>query len=174
MIRAALPFGILIMAGTLAKEFGILPETIDVAAAVQWAWSRFTKSTDAMALSPEVQAVNALRLWVAERWNSSIRSTTGDNSQFREQTGWYDGDAVYIPAERLREAAGSSLKEIEIGRALNNLGYIAKKKSSDVYYCNYVPQIGKLKAYALTRKEFGRTGKDHDDPILSVIPGGRS
>ena len=37
-IRAALPFGLLLVAGELAKTFAILPETTAVSTAVQWAW----------------------------------------------------------------------------------------------------------------------------------------
>ncbi len=95
-----------------------------MAQVVRWAWGRFKQSTDAMALDPGTQAVTNLRTWIAERWGSSIRptnSTDGDRVS-RDAVGWYDGDAVYLPTARLREAAGGALKETEIAKALDRPG----------------------------------------------------
>ena len=174
-IRAALPFAILNTAGCLAQRLNVLPDSVDVARAVRWAWERFTKSTDAIALDPEQQAVANLRTWIAERWGSSIHPTVPDDGarlSNRDALGWYDDAAVYLPAGRIMEAAGGALKEIEIGRALDAQGLIAKTKDADCYFVNFVPKIGKLKAYALSRSAFGRSAKD--EPAFAVHTGGRA
>ncbi len=72
--RAAYPFAVLMTAGQLAKDFGLIPEDTNVTAIVAWAWGRFKKSSDAVALDPEAQVVANLQRWIAERWGSSIHS----------------------------------------------------------------------------------------------------
>jgi hypothetical protein len=72
-IRAAQPFGILFMAGRLAKCFGLLPASVDLPAVIKWAWARFLASSDAMALDPVEAAIGHIRAWIAERWLSSVR-----------------------------------------------------------------------------------------------------
>ncbi|WP_342167065.1 DUF927 domain-containing protein [Methylobacterium sp. SD21] len=174
-VRAALPFAILNTAGRLAQRLGILPAEIDVARAVQWAWARFADSSDAVALDPEQQATMNLRAWIAERWGSSIHPTVPDDNgrvSMRDALGWYDDEAVYIPAQRIIEAAGKSLKEIEIGRALKAQGFIAKSHGPDCFYVSYVPKVGKLKAYALSRKAFGRSLEA--ETSFGVYLGGRA
>ncbi|KQT56093.1 hypothetical protein ASG52_24550 [Methylobacterium sp. Leaf456] len=174
-VRAALPFAILSTAGKLAQRLGVLPEAVDVGRAVRWAWERFTKSTDAVALDPEQQATTNLRAWIAERWGSSIHPTMPDDGARppnRDALGWYDETAVYLPAQRIVEAAGGALKEIEIGRALDAQGFIAKTKDADCYFVSFVPKIGKIKAYALSRSAFGRTTRD--EPAFAVHSGGRA
>ena len=174
-VRAAMPFAILNTAGRLAQRLGVLPEAVDVGRAVRWAWERFTKSTDAVALDPEQQATTNLRAWIAERWGSSIHPTMPDDGArppTRDALGWYDETAVYLPAQRIVEAAGGALKEIEIGRALDAQGYIAKTKDADCYFVSFVPKIGKIKAYALSRSAFGRTTRE--EPAFAVHSGGRA
>ena len=163
LIRAALPFAILSAAGRMAREFGILPAGLDVPRAIRWAWGKFTNSTDALALDPEAQTTANLQTWVAERWGSTIHPTdlgAQDRAPLRDAMGWYDTDAVYIPTGRIVEAAGGTLKEIEIGRALDKQGLIVKRHAADCLFVSYVPKIGKIKAYALSREAFGRTSKD--------------
>jgi hypothetical protein len=179
--RAAIPLAILSMAGTLAQQFGLLPETLDVPSIMQWAWARFQASTDAEALDPEQLAITKLQTWISERWGSSIQPIhppevpfAGERIPMRDAVGWYDDEAVYLPAERLREAAGGTLKEIEIAKALLARNLLAKRQGSDRYFVNYVPKIGKVKAYALSRNGFGRTGLEHDPDALRVVSGGRS
>ncbi|MDP4026330.1 DUF927 domain-containing protein [Methylobacterium sp. NEAU 140] len=174
-VRAALPFAILDTAGRLAQRLGILPQEVDVARAVRWAWSRFAASSDAVALDPEQQATTNLRAWIAERWGSSIHPTVPDDNgraPMRDALGWFDDSTVYVPAHRIVEAAGGALKEIEIGRALDAQGFIVKTHGKDCFYVSYVPRIGKLKAYALTRRAFGRS--DEVETAFGVYAGGRA
>lgn len=174
-VRAAMPFAILDTAGRLAQRLGILPEEIDIARAVRWAWARFADSSDAVALDPEQQATINLRAWIAERWGSSIHPTVPeDNGRVsnRDALGWYDDDAVYIPTHRIVEAAGGALKEIEIGRALKAQDFIAKTHDARCLFVSYVPKIGRLKAYALSRRAFGRP--DEAGARFGVYEGGRA
>jgi hypothetical protein len=52
-MRAAFPFGLVLTAGSLASGFGLLPDSINVGAAVTWAWRAFNGSSDAVALRPD-------------------------------------------------------------------------------------------------------------------------
>ncbi|MGU3663944.1 DUF927 domain-containing protein [Methylobacterium sp. A49B] len=160
--RAALPFAILTAAGTLAQRFGILPDGLDIHGAIHWAWGRFRASTDAMALDPETQATALLRSYIAQHWDSSIYSTEpmeGGRAPGQKARGWYDAETVYIPREDLVAAAGGTLKEVEVARALDRQGFIAKRKSERHLCVAYVPKLGKVAAYALCRKEFGREAR---------------
>lgn len=160
-IRAATSFGLLVVAGELAKAFGILPAATPVGAAVQWAWARFQSSSDALALKPDDQAVEHLRRWIAERWNVSIRDVTAEGGN-REAVAWYDDKAVYIPTNRIAEAAGGALKEQQIGKVLDERQLIERRQSAKRLAVKYIPRVGHVQAYALKRSEFGRS--DSSDP----------
>lgn len=155
VIRSARPFAILWTSGELAKRFGLVPPVADFARSIKWAFERFLASADV--LNPTDQAIARLRQWILERWGSSVQHIVPKSlSNLRDAVAWYDETAVYIPAERLVEAAGSSLKEQEIVKALDKAGMITAKKSQKHLSIGYIKGFGKIKAYALSRKEFGR------------------
>jgi hypothetical protein len=115
-IRAATPLALLWIAGELAKNFGLLPDTADIKGVVQWGWDRFKTSTDAAALDPESQTIANLRGWIAERWDVTIKSTEPDRAA----------------AARSLELIGKHLgmfidrKQIEIGYVDDADEYLAK------------------------------------------------
>ncbi len=170
LLRAARPFALLYIAGGIAKELDVLPKVVDVTGAVTWAWDRFKASNEAIVLDPEKQAIQNLRRWIAERWNTSIHCLEADTKPTRDAVAWWDDDAVYIPDTRLVEAAGGALKEVQVAKVLNDAGFIAKRKSDKHISVSYVPKLGQIKAYALTRKQFGRNSGGQED--LRVIDGG--
>lgn len=178
-LRAALPFAIVQMAGDLAREFGLIPDETDVAAIVDWAWEKFQGSADAEALDPVEQAFTSIRAWTSRRWGSSIQDlfppadprTGAAPKPTQKADGWFGPDVVYLPKELLCEAAGGTLTERAIAKALNERGFLAehKRHSSHNLYASYVPILGKRKAYALVRAEFGRTGVKHDPDEESLV-----
>ncbi|NEU14493.1 hypothetical protein G3T14_20550 [Methylobacterium sp. BTF04] len=110
-----------------------------------------------------------MQTWIAERWDSSIFPLSreeGARIPLKEANGWYDDVAVYISTNRIVEAAGGALKEAEIARALKRQKLIAKTKSAKHLYVTWIPMYGAVKAYALSRKAFGRTTLT--EPALSV------
>ncbi|MGI3900537.1 MAG: DUF927 domain-containing protein [Janthinobacterium lividum] len=157
-IRAAMPLAILSTAGRLAQMFGILPSGPEIANAVHWAWHKGQGADDATALDPAAQALTNIRQWVAERWNVSIHWLNAEGRPSREASGWWDDEAVYLPPNRLFEAAGGAIKEELIVKNLSDAGMIAKTKDPKHLYVSYVPKVGPVKAYALSRAEFGRSG----------------
>lgn len=171
--RAAIPFALLLIAGELAKGFGIIPGRAPVKEAVIWAWERFQQSSDSLALDPEVQFIANLRRWIAERWDVLIKSTkaTGGINN-RETIAWYDETAVYIPKDTIREAAGNVLKESHIGAMLDKRGFLAQRTETDRFCVRWVPQVGKVTSYALRRSEFGRTDTVVDPEAFTVHQGG--
>ncbi|MBF0561008.1 MAG: hypothetical protein HQL37_03110 [Alphaproteobacteria bacterium] len=179
-VRAAQPFALLLVAGELAKSFAVIPAIADIKAMVTWAWQRFESSSDAAVLNPEDQPINNIRSYVAERWDVTVRSTEATTDSFegsrktnnREAVGWYDASAVYLPTYRIREAAGNVMKERQIIRALDDRGYLARRQDERRAAVRWVPNVGPVSAYALSRQAFGRSTRCID-PDLSIIPGGR-
>jgi hypothetical protein len=173
-VRAATPLALLVIAGELAKRFALIPATTRVSEAVQWAWDHFKASSDATVLDPETQAIASLRGWIAERWGVTIKNVdleSGVNN--RETVAWYDDVAIYIPRSRIREASGGSLKESQIGSMLHRRGMLVAKPDKDRFSIKWVPKVGKIRAYALRRQEFGRSGHIADPDIFTVHQGGR-
>lgn len=155
-IRAATPLAILYVAGELAKKAGVLPAWTNIDHAVTWAWESFKKSADSIALTPDEQAIGNLREYAARRWGVTIKplnTETGVNN--REAEGWYDEDAVYLPASAIHSATGNVLKERQIGVLLESRGMLARR-DNDRYTVRYIPNLGFVRAYALKRDEFGR------------------
>jgi len=175
-VRAAMPLALLMIAGELAKNFGLIPAATAVKEAVRWAWDRFRQSSDAAALDPEAQTVARLRTWIAERWGVTIISVDAENGiNNREAVAWFDDVAIYVPKGTLREAAGSSVRESEVASILARRGLIAKRTEADRLYLRFVPKVGRVEAYALSRSHFGRCGDETDpDTALTVRQGGRN
>jgi uncharacterized protein (DUF927 family) len=92
--RAALPFALIGVAGGLAQKFGFLPESADIAAAVNWGWERYASSLEARALNPTSQALGNLRRWIAEHWDVAIKHIDTPYKTSRDAIGWYDDNAT--------------------------------------------------------------------------------
>ena len=168
-IRAATPLAILMAAGELAKSFDLIPSETDVRGAVQWAWRRFSQSSDAAALDPEAQVIDSIRGWIAERWGVTVKNVDVDGGiNNRETLAWYDETIIYIPRDRIREAAGNNLKESEIGAILHRRGLLAVKPEPDRNTTRWVPKVGKVTAYALPRSQLGRSGQESDPDALKL------
>jgi Domain of unknown function (DUF927) len=165
-VRAALPFALLDICGELARAFSVLPKTADIKGAVQWAWNGFTGSSGAGALEPEKQAEANLRRHVAEHRDITIKKTelgVLDAHNNRDAIGWYDDKAVYIPVDRIADAAGGVLSERAIGRMLAERQLLARHKKNRLTV-DYVPKIGFVPSYALKLAEFSpRTAFESDD-----------
>ena len=177
-IRAATVFALLLVAGGLAKDFGLLPQTTDVEGVVKWGWQQFDQSSDALALKPEEQIIVNLTTWVAQRWDVTIKPIEPGVDPYghirtnnRDALGWYDDEAVYLPTNAIRQAAGGALKETQIARILDEKGYLAKRESAKRLAVRYVPRVGKSQCYALSKGRFG-WGSD-EEPELTVLGGGR-
>ncbi|KIL98254.1 MAG: DUF927 domain-containing protein [Magnetospirillum sp.] len=172
-IRAATCLALPLVAGQLAQEFGLLPSFIDIETPARWAWTRFQKSSDAEALTPGDQVISMLRAWIAERWDVTIKAVDAGDYSFdrkannREAVAWYDRDAIYIPAHRLREAAGETLKAAQISKILTDRDMLARRGDEKRAAIRYIPGIGRIDAYALRRSELGRSGRriDEDDDL---------
>jgi hypothetical protein len=178
-IRAATVFALLLVAGGLAKEFGLLPQTTDVEGVVKWGWQQFDQSSDAQVLKPEQQIIVNLTTWVAQRWDVTIKPIEPGIDAYghvrtnnRDALGWYDEEAVYLPTNLIREASGGALKETQIARILDEKGYLAKRESAKRLAVRYVPRIGKSQCYALSKERFG-WGSNVEEPDLTVVQGGR-
>jgi hypothetical protein len=171
-IRAAIPFAVVAIGGALAQEFGILPSEADVEGAIKWAWDRFSSSADALALDPARQAVINIRQYVAERLDVTIKNVNaGTGLNNREAVGWYDDEAVYLPTNRISEAAGGALKEQRIAAVLEEGGYLSRRGDTKRIAIRWVPGIGHVDCYALRRSEFGRSDKETDPNKLHAVAG---
>jgi hypothetical protein len=154
----------------MAVGFGFLPENTPVKESVQWAWDQFRRSSDAEALDPEAQAISNLNQWIAEGWDVTIKKVDADTGiNNREAAAWYDDDAVYIPKDRIGEATGNVLKERELGKALNNRKLLARKPEGDRYVIRWIPKVGGVSCFALSRRAFGRSTLMHDPDNFAVV-----
>jgi hypothetical protein len=166
--RAALALAVLMVVGELAKTFSLIPQDTRVQDAVTWAWAKFLRSSDAVALDPETQAIEARHRWIAERWDVTIKQAGTGGGSNRETIAWYDVTSVYIPKQRLREAAGNGMPESEVASILHRRGLLARRTGSDRLYVRWIPGEGKIKAYALSRTEFGRSNCTSDPDAYEV------
>jgi hypothetical protein len=171
LVRAATPLALLLVAGEMAVRFGLLPADTPVKEVVQWGWDRFQRSSDAAVLDPQTQTISSLRQWIAERWDVTIKPVGVGGINNREAVAWYDEIAIYIPTSRIREAAGNVLKQSQIGAVLNRCGLLAAKPEKDRFYVRTVPQVGKVVAYALSRREFGRSGHGAEADSFTIHEG---
>jgi hypothetical protein len=164
LVRAAATFGLLAVTGQLLIQFGLLtPEPRQINEAVRWAWNQFCTSSDALALDPERQAVDHIRPWLAERWDVTVKATSGLTGHGgRETVAWHDDDTVYLPTRRLAEAAGDALKERHIAKMLADKGLLTKRHNEKRIALQWVPNVGPVQCYALRRDVFGRTNRERD------------
>jgi hypothetical protein len=169
-VRAAISFAVVAIGGSLAQEFGVFPSEAKVSGAIRWAWERFCSSSDALALDPDGQALVNIRQYIAERWNVTVKDVkleTGINN--REAVGWYDDDTLYLPTNRVAEAAGGVLKEQRIAAVLDQGGYLSRRGGLTRIAIRWVPQVGHVDCYALRRSEFGRSDKETDPHQLHAV-----
>lgn len=163
--RAAIPFALLKAAGTMAIRFGLLPAEASVAGSVDWAWSRFMRSSDARALDPQEQVIANLQSYILARWAVTIRHINSGGGAQRAE-GWFDTSTVYLPRETLRMAAGNVMTEEATASILKDRDLLSHtERDRAALYVRYVRGVGKTTAYALKRSHFGR----EEDP-----PGGYS
>jgi hypothetical protein len=171
-VRAAMPFAITAIAGSLAQDFGILPNESDVAGAIGWAWGRFCNSSDALAIDPARQAIARISQYIAERWDVTIKNVKAEvRVNNREAVAWYDDNTIYLPTNRIAEAAGGVVKEQRIAAILDERGHLFRRGGKNRIAIRYVPRIGHVDCYALRRSQFGRTDKDTDPDQLRVAAG---
>jgi hypothetical protein len=131
-----------------------------------------------MILTPEDAAMASLRLWIAERWDTTIRDVNAVGGN-REAVGWYDTMCIYLPTSRIREATGGNLKERHAAKILAEKQLLAKRSVKGLGI-RYVPKIGKVYVYALKRSEFGwsdeaKSGNylKHEDGTIVEIGGAK-
>jgi hypothetical protein len=152
--RAALPFALIGICGTLAREYGFLPETTDINGAVKWGWGRFIRSTEALALDPHRRALTNLRRWIAEHWDAALKKTELPYNNSRDAVGWYDDDAIYIPTDRMLEAVAGVLSVRPFVRMLDEEKLLLRRTNDQRLAIRIVPKIGKVDVYCLDRKAF--------------------
>jgi hypothetical protein len=152
--RGALPFALILVCGKLAQDFGLLPESADVKAAVEWGWQRFTSSTEALALNPEGLAMFNLRRWIAECWDVAIKKTDLPYKSMRQAVGWYDEHAIYIPVGRISEAIDGAMSIPAFARRLDKSGLLWDRHNNQRIAVRMVPKVGPVDAYALKKKAF--------------------
>lgn len=152
LIRAAVSFALIQIAGDLAKEFDILPKEIDPLKTVAWAYKNYLKSSDSSILHPRIQIIENIQSWIATRWDVTIKTLgTLQYDNNREAVGWYDNNTVYIPSSTIVEAAGSIAKKEFISKVFIEKGLLFERANSKQATINYVRGVGGGKFYALDR-----------------------
>jgi hypothetical protein len=102
---------------------------------------------------------------INERWDVTIKPANVEpyyiNSH--EAEAWYNGNAIYVPKNRIDEATGHILKESEIGKCLDKNKLLASKPACDRYMVRHIPKVGRIPAFALKREEFRSNHADDPD-----------
>jgi hypothetical protein len=152
--RAAMPFALIGICGTLAREFGVLPKTADIDGAVTWGWEKFTRSVEALTLNPEGLAMTNLKRWVAQHWDVAIKKTEVPYLSSRDAFGWYDDNAIYIPIARISEAVDGAMSVPAFARLLIRGGLLWTRTDNRRASIRRVPAVGKVDVYALKKGAF--------------------
>ena len=156
LLRAALPFAIILVAGKLAQSYDILPD-YDLTEAIEWAWKRYVASSDAAALDPEQNCIDALQTWIAQKWGVTIKpleKPSGEHTSNREAEGWFDEECIYIPADNIVKAADVGLKRAEIARILDGKNCLFTTEKGRLTY-RRVPGMPGVAVFALDRSMMG-------------------
>ena len=136
---------------------------------MQWAWERFTLSSDALALDPAEQAISQLQLWLLERWDVTVKNVDAiDQPNVGEGRGALASEQPRDPGLVRRERRvpadhphGRSLrrrlKPEALARVLDERGLLTRRTDAKRLAVRYVPKLGKGSWYALCRTAFGRT-----------------
>jgi hypothetical protein len=151
--RAALPFALILISGVLAQRYRLLPATAKIEEAVKWGWGRYSASVEAQALAPQTQALENLRRWIAEHWESALKKIEAAYHNSRDAVGWYDEEAIYIPTGHIADATGGVLSRNAIVDVLKKRALLLRC-GDDRPPVRHVPGIGRVDAYVLKRRAF--------------------
>jgi putative DNA primase/helicase len=149
----------------------MLPRDADIKGAVDWGWRHFDSSADAGVLRPQDELLRHLATWVAERMDATIKGVApeGPGPQHprinsREAEGWYDPQTIYIPSPRITAATGGIFGRSEVGKILRRLEILQRTKEADRATVGYVPGVGHVQCYAISRERLGLTRQDRPWP----------
>lgn len=150
--RAALPFALIQVAGELAVEYDILPQSLDVQDTIKWAWDSYCQSGDVVTLSTLEQIKECLVEWVTSRMGNTLkRLDLYDCPTAREAEAWYDDTTIYIPAKLMANICKEMFKLQLIGSTLANSDLLIRRDNGRATI-GYVPGVGNMKSYAIDRK----------------------
>lgn len=113
--------------------------------------------------------IEDLRNYVVARKGTSIKDADNPEPWGGKVLGWYDRDNVYLPVESVMEATAYRWKKEKLSRVLTETGLISKREEPNRAIIRNVPNVGKVKAYALDRKML--LGDAEDFRIESVTDG---
>jgi hypothetical protein len=91
-----------------------------------------------------------LRTWILDRWGRTILpAAPGEITDGTD--GWFDEHVVYLRRDRLCDALGGRMIEREGGLLLARGRFLGKAEADGRNYVRYVPDVGRISAYALRR-----------------------
>lgn len=138
--RAARVAALLLLAAELAEEFGVLSvgNAKQIAGGVDVIWGDFEESK---AANPQETMVGEVRQWIASRLNMSIFSVDDIARHSVEADGWYDGDLVYLLANRITKPSKGAAQEKAVVKALEGAG-VLQRQWKDRAKSSYIPKRG--------------------------------
>lgn len=138
--RAARVAALLVLAAELAEEFGVLSvgNAKQIAGAVDVIWGDFEESK---AANPQETMVGEVRQWIASRLNMSIFSIDDIARHSVEADGWYDGDLIYLLANRITKPSKGAAQEKAVVKALEGAG-VMQRQWKDRTKSSYIPKRG--------------------------------
>ena len=120
--RAARVFGLLLRAGELAQEAGIITRKLDVAGVVAKAWGTFIASAAGAVLDPAESVVQELlHVWATRK---DVLIPHDESEQARRKEAWAFSDEkkglLYIPQANLLRVFGTTYTESQVVQALES------------------------------------------------------
>jgi putative DNA primase/helicase len=153
LLRAAEPLAVIWKAAEFAREFGLIPTDADCERVIRWAWESFLQGAERLVRQPEERAIEALSLFIAQRWDSTIRDLDGSRPATREAEGWYDKNEICIPADLLSQASGNILPQKPLAKMLKERGLLARTEEHH-NAVRFREGKNRLRVYALVRDAF--------------------
>lgn len=156
--RAADILAILKVGVELALQWGVLPEAFrgrfDDAIRALWA-----QVMGGAVFNSNATIINQIQFWVNSRWDRSVVEV-GNSSGVRDVEAWYDAEIIYVTPEKLLEATGNVVREIEIKKVLDENESIisVSEKAQKKFNHRYIPGVANLKHVRLVRNKFRDSG----------------
>jgi hypothetical protein len=132
----------------LAKTAGIVPQTIDVDATINWGWRQFRTNNEQTGGDRRDEALDAFNAWLSRNWNLTVVSKT-ETAPKREVEAWYDDKFVYVKKDTLEKVLPQTITVTDFVTRLKSMNLLLPDGSRNVH--KYTPGLNIGTCYWLKR-----------------------
>lgn len=146
--RAAIPFAIVACAGEMAKKAGILPETLDVGATINWGWNQFRSNNEGTGGDRKDEALDSFNAWISRNWNLTVVSKA-EAAPKREVEAWYDQNYIYVKKDTLEKVLKQAITVTDFVNRMKAMDLLVPNGTRNVH--KYTPGLNIGTCYWLKR-----------------------